>query len=70
MQSILASRCKYPNYRANPPSRKPSIDESANGLTGEEREKKLQEIEQKKKENDPHYVTWESKDDPANPQNW
>lgn len=35
---------------------------------GEQQQK--EEIENKKKESDPHYVTWDSDDDPLNPQNW
>lgn len=70
MQSLRLLRRKY-QYQANPPRRSTeSIDENKEGLSDEEREKEEEEIEQKRKERDPYYVTWESHDDPMNPQNW
>lgn len=71
MKSILVLRRKY-NYAERPPprSRTESIDESQDGLSDEEREKKEEEIEKKKREKDPYNVTWDSEDDPMNPQNW
>lgn len=70
MQSLLVLRRKY-DYQKHPAARSvTSVDESTEGLSDEEREKKEEENEQKKKEHDPYYVTWESEDDPMNPQNW
>lgn len=38
--------------------------------TAEDEQQQKDEIQNKKKESDPHYVTWDSDDDPLNPQNW
>lgn len=71
MLSLRALRRKYPGYSASPSrSRTPSIDDNFEGLTSDERGQKEEENKQKEKEADPYYVTWESADDPDNPQNW
>lgn len=71
MQSILAMRKHYPGYTAQTvQSETPSMSESVEGLTAEERREKLDKIETGRRKNDIHYVTWEFEGDTANPLNW